>query len=305
MAVADQTGWRAKELATPCGAVVYEDWQEMLQRARLDAVYVLTPTGAHAEQVIAAVQRGLAVFVEKPLALTMADAWRMCQAVEEAGVLTCVGYCWRYSQGILKAREILGERPLALTSAEYLWTLPPVLWIRNKELGGGQIVDQMTHLIDLCQLFGGPITEVYAAYTLNTYTDEEFHNWDGYALSWKHASGAVGSGHSTYALFPEIEKFAESKVDLAARNLFLRATPSGLTVVTPEGTETYPNSGVFHAGVNRAFISALLTGDHSYVTSSIPRTFRSFAVTLAAGEAARTGKPVNLDAFIAAARPLH
>jgi predicted dehydrogenase len=302
VAVADVLPERAQSLAERADAAVYTDYRAMLDNEKLDAVYICTPTGAHAEQAIAAAERRLPFFVEKPLTLTMADGWRVAQAVERAGVTSCVGYHWRYSDAVTRAQEILSGRPLALTSAEWLWTLPPILWLRDKDLGGGQVVDQTTHLTDLCQLFGGPVKQVYAAYTLNTYSDAEFHNWDGYSLSFKHESGAVGSLSCTYALFREIADFQPPRLDLVARELFLRITPGGLTVVTPQDRQEYPNDGDAYFNLNHAFVSALEKGDASLIRSSVTETLRSLALTLAANESAQTGQPVNLDQFMETAR---
>ncbi len=174
VAVADIAAERAQNLANQCGATTYTDYGAMLDREKLDAVYICTPTGAHAEPAIAVAERGLPFFIEKLLTLTMRDAWHVARAVEKARVMTCVCYHWRYTNAVIKAQEILAERALALTAAQWWWTLPPVMWLRDKDLGGGQVVDQTTHLTDLCQLFGGDVTEVYAAYSHNVYSDTEF-----------------------------------------------------------------------------------------------------------------------------------
>jgi len=298
VAVCDIIPERAQTMAGRFGATVYTDYRAMLDQEKLDAVYICTPTGSHAEMAVAAAERGLPFFVEKPLALTMSDGWRIARAVERRGVFSCVGYHWRYATATLKAQEILGSRPLALMVAEWYWTLPPIIWLRDKDLGGGQVVDQTTHLTDLFNVFGGPVTSVCANYTLNTYTDAEFHNWDGYALTCKHASGAVSSLHATYALFQQIGEFAPPRVDLCARDLFLRLMPSGLTVVTPQGSEHYPNSGVFHFNINQAFITAVDSDKRALVHSTVPETLRSLALTLAGSESAQSGTIVNIDAFM-------
>jgi predicted dehydrogenase len=71
---------QAQEFLQVPGA--YTDWREMLDRAALDAVLICTPHHLHCEQTIAALERGLHVLVEKPLALVPADAWRAAQAAE-------------------------------------------------------------------------------------------------------------------------------------------------------------------------------------------------------------------------------
>ncbi|MBM3130683.1 MAG: Gfo/Idh/MocA family oxidoreductase [Chloroflexi bacterium] len=303
VAVADILPERAQTLSAQWNANAYTDYRTLLDREKLDAVYICTPTGVHAEPALAVAERGLPFFVEKPLALTMRDAKRVARAVERARVLSCVCYHWRYTNAVIKAQEILAERALALTAAQWWWTLPPVMWLRDKDLGGGQVVDQTTHLTDLCQFFGGDVTEVYAAYSHTAYTDAELHNWDGYSLAFKHTRGAVGSLRCTYALFKEIADYEPPRVDLIAREMFLRITPTELTVVTPQDRQEYRNEGAHHFGVNRAFVSAIEQNDAAYIRSSVPETLRSLALTLAANESARIGNPVNLDRFIEQAKP--
>lgn len=298
VAVADLVPERAHALATQWDATAYTDYRAMLDREQLDAVYICTPTRVHTEHALAVAERGLPFFIEKPLTLTMREARQIVRAVERARVMTCVGYHWRYTNAVLKAQEILAGRTLTLTAAQWWWTLPPVLWLRDKDLGGGQVVDQTTHLTDLCQLFGGKVTEVYAAYSHTAYTDDEFHNWDAYSLTFKHASGAVGSLRCTYALFAEIADYEPPRVDLIARELFLRITPTELTVMTPQWRHAYRNEGVHHWGINRAFVSAIATRDASYIRSSIPETLHSLALTLAANQSARLGQPIHLDHFV-------
>jgi len=298
VAVADVLPERAQALAALWHATAYTDYRAMLDREQLDAVYICTPTTVHAEPACAVAERGLPFFIEKPLALTMRDARRIVHAIEQNKVLTCVGYHWRYTNAVIRAQEILAGRVLTLTAAQWWWTLPPVMWLRDKDLGGGQVVDQTTHLTDLCQLFGGTVTEVYAAYSHTAYTDAEFHNWDGYALAFKHASGAVGSLRCTYALFKEIADYEPPRVDLVARELFLRITPTELTVITPQGRQEYRNEGAHHFGINRAFVTAVAKNDASYIRSSVIETLPSLALTLAANQSAQLGQPIHLARFL-------
>lgn len=302
-AFADVLSERAQDLAGLFDAACFSDYREMLDAGRLDAVYICTPTGAHADQCVEVARRRLPFFVEKPLALSMADAYRVADAVRQAGILTCVGYHWRYSRAVLEAQQLLEGRPLAITFARWLWTRPPIEWMCDRELGGGQVVDQTTHLTDLCQLFGGPVADLFAAYTLNTCSDAEFHNWDGYSITWRHRAGAVGSLSSTYALFPEIAEFEQPRVDLAAKGIFLRIDPAGLTVVRPEGSEHIDNDpGIFQYNANRAFVDALVAADPKPIRSSVDETLRSLAFTLAANESASTGRSVDIDVFMEAHR---
>ena len=298
VAAADILPERAEALAARTGGRAYTDYREMLDKEALDAVYVCTPTRDHVAPAVAVAERKLALFVEKPLAATMAEAWQIARAVKRAGIISCVDYQWRYTEGVIKAREILGDKPLAAVAVQWFWTIPPIPWLRDKDQGLGQVVDQTTHLTDLCLLFAGPAAEVYAAYTLNTYSDLEFHNWDGFSLAWKHVGGAVGTLQGTYALFPTIGQYEPPTVKLIAREMLLRITTEGLAVITPAGQQDYRNTGPLHFNVNAAFVSAVAQGSAAAIRSGVWETLGSLAFTLAANESALTGQPVNLNLLI-------
>jgi predicted dehydrogenase len=294
VAAADILPERAEALAARTGGKAYTDYRQMLDKEQLDAVYVCTPTRGHAEHAVAVAERKLALFVEKPLAATMTEGWQIARAVQQAGIINCVDYQWRYTEAVIKAREILGDKPLAAVVAQWFWTIPPIPWLRDKDQGLGQVVDQTTHLTDLCLLFAG----VYAAYTLNTFTDAEFHNWDGFSLAWKHIGGAVGSLQGTYALFPTIGQFEPPSLKLIGRELLLRLTLDGLAVITPAGQEDYRNSGPLHVNVTAAFVSAVAQGSAAPIRSGVAETLSSLAFTLAANESAVTGNPVDVRLLI-------
>ena len=85
VAAADILPERAEALAARTGGRAYTDYREMLDKEALDAVYVCTPTRGHAEHAVAVAERKLALFVEKPLAATMAEAWQIARAVKRGG----------------------------------------------------------------------------------------------------------------------------------------------------------------------------------------------------------------------------
>src|SRR5205807_2142100 len=72
-AVCDVDGDAAARLAAPWGAATYPGWEAMLEHDGLDAVLVATPPAAHREPAVAALERGLAVYLEKPIARTLED----------------------------------------------------------------------------------------------------------------------------------------------------------------------------------------------------------------------------------------
>ena len=99
---------KARETAKSVGAKAYPSLQEMLDKEELDAVYVCVPPFAHGfEPEI--VERGINIFVEKPVALSMDTARKIESAIRKAGVLSSVAYMWRYFDTTALAKRVLEE----------------------------------------------------------------------------------------------------------------------------------------------------------------------------------------------------
>lgn len=292
--IADVRHAAASELAHQVGAETFTDYRRMLTALRPDAVYFCTPASDHREQVAFAADLGVNVFVEKPLAANVQDAFAIADSVEEAGVLCTTGYQWRYNPATDAAQEALGDLPVTLFSGWYYWTIPLVPWIADRRFGGGQVFDQCTHLIDLMRYFAGEITSVYAAYSKNARSEEELPNWDSYSLTLTFANGGVGSVHSTYATFPGIPE--SNGLDVIARELLVRMRLGHVTVFRrdQEPVETRSPEGW---SIDQPFIAAVRANDPSLIRSTAREAAKSIAVSLASNHSATTGKIIDLQEF--------
>lgn len=299
VAAADIDAARAEAFAAKWGGAAFTDHRAMLEQTPLDAVYICTPTTQHAAIGLDCLEFGVALYVEKPLDLDLRTARRFVEAAEARNALAMTGFQWRYSEGYRRAEELIGDEPIALVNLRWYWTRPPIRWMWDRVLAGGQIVDQNIHLIDVGSGLAGEITTVYAAYNARqTNHEPEFQNWDGYALTLHFSRGAVGQCAGTYALFPEIQ--LEPAADFALRDRLVRITDKRVQLYTPAGVETWQNTEPLHRGVNRAFIAAVRTGDHSYIRTPLRAGLVSTAAVLAANQSAQTGAPINVAAFLAA-----
>jgi predicted dehydrogenase len=124
---ADRLALAQQELNIP---EAYVDWREMLEKSALDAVVVCTPPNVHAEPTLAALERGLHVFVEKPMALTSAEAQRMVEAGAKTDKILMVGYnargmgSWRTIKRLLSEGAIGAVRQVSVTicaDVRFLW----------------------------------------------------------------------------------------------------------------------------------------------------------------------------------------
>ncbi|MBI3958936.1 MAG: Gfo/Idh/MocA family oxidoreductase [Chloroflexi bacterium] len=288
---------RAQAMAAAWGGRAYTDYEQMLATEELDGVYVCTPTHLHGDPALAVVEAGVPLFLEKPVELDLAKAGRLLRASESRGVPVCVALHWRYTKGHEAAAWLMEDKPVAMVNLRWYWTRPPVRWMWEREKAGGQIVDQNIHLIDLAQSLVGEIESVFAFYNCQqTNFDEGFDNWDGYAVNFRHKSGAVGLCAGTYSLFPEIQ--VGPSADFALRDELIRVTNQGAARFSKEGVEEWQNEGPFRLGVNAAFIEAIRTGNPSAIRSDLAAGIRSTAAALAANHSAQTGEVVNLDDFI-------
>lgn len=168
VAVADHVVERAHKLASAhTGVEVCDDWHTLIARPDLDIVIVATSNDALAAITLAAVEHGKHVLVEKPAARSAAELIPVQKAAEAHGVQVRVGFNHRYHPALLKAQELLhsgalgelmyvrgryghGGRP----GYELEWRADP------KISGGGELLDQGVHLIDLARVFLGDFPHV-------------------------------------------------------------------------------------------------------------------------------------------------
>jgi len=167
VACADIDRGRAQSLASISGAQVFGDWRELVYAPQVDVVIVATLHDSLAEITLAAAQAGKHVLVEKPAARNAEELAPVAAAAAENGIKIHVGFNHRYHRSLRKAREIvdsgvLGELMFmraryghgARLGYEKEWRADPLL------SGGGELIDQGPHLIDLSRWFLGDMTEV-------------------------------------------------------------------------------------------------------------------------------------------------
>ncbi len=142
------------------------DYREILADESVQAVFILTRHNSHARFVAEALRAGKAVFVEKPLALDMKGLEEVIRAWQENSGFLMVGFNRRFAPTTQYVREQLpdGGGPLVVHCRCNAGYIPPDSWVHHPEEGGGRIVGEVCHFVDLIQsLAGGLPTEVYVA----------------------------------------------------------------------------------------------------------------------------------------------
>ncbi|TQX86918.1 MULTISPECIES: Gfo/Idh/MocA family oxidoreductase [unclassified Rhizobium] len=165
IACADSDVARARSLAAAADGAFFEDWRELLRLTDVEVVIIATLHDSLAEITLAAVRAGKHVLVEKPAARTSAELLPVMCAAQEAGVKVHVGFSHRYHRALRKAKEIVGSGALGeLMFIRARYGHGGRLgydreWRANPQLsGGGELIDQGPHLIDLSRWFLGDFT---------------------------------------------------------------------------------------------------------------------------------------------------
>ncbi len=147
------------------GVPTYLDWREMLADQAPDIVSICTPPAFHAEAVIEALDAGIHVMCEKPMAASVADAERMATAAEGAEALLMIAFCHRFHGTAMKAKQLIDEgilgRPVYFRGA---FTGRAAMEGNHRAqlslAGGGSLMDNGSHAADLYQFLLGRVANV-------------------------------------------------------------------------------------------------------------------------------------------------
>jgi predicted dehydrogenase len=293
VAVCDPDTERAAQLGAELGARDYPDFGQALAQARPEVVYLTSPPPVHTAQAMDALAAGCSLLIEKPVALDLAEVEAIGKQAQAAGKLVVVCQQHRYSAAAERARELLAGRKVGLMHSYLYRQKPDIRGNWHRSWGGGHIVENQIHPIDLARYLIGEVTTVFAQYAEHVLAEtEDWDNWDSYSVTLGFASGTVGSIATTYAAFPRISQSAA--LDFVAEGLVLRYHWGRLEVFYADGrTETVGVEEDPTATIGREFLRAHETGDRSRLRQDFADATRSLAVCLAANESAVSGQVIR------------
>ncbi len=169
--------------------------EDLFNDSAVQAVLVTTRPRSHAELVVAALERGKHVFVEKPLAVNPEQLQRIMEACRQTpSSVLMVGYNRRFSPLARKLQAFLGEgrTPLAACYRVNAGALPRGDWQHDLEEGGGRIIGEAGHFIDLLTYIIGSPPERVGAQAVGGYADSVFRP-ENVILSLRFADGSIGT----------------------------------------------------------------------------------------------------------------
>ncbi len=300
--IASRSMGRAEAAARRFGGHPYDDIERMLDAERPDAVWVCVTPDAHGALELGLIERGIHLFVEKPLAADPETPERISAAVDAAGVIAGVAYHWRAMDTLGELEEVIASRPVKLLNGHWHDNLPGVAWWRDLATSGGQMVEQATHLVDLSRRLLGEATVVAATADLHPHPDyPEMDVPDVSTAIVRYDAGQVGTFTATCILggtsAQEIRLFAD---DLAitirqqgilyedARTKAVTATDgfTGSRLWGVTATRYVPTGNDPFRDENRAFLDAIRHGDATRLFSSYGDALRTHRLTCAIRDAA-------------------
>ena len=303
---------KVDRLAATFGGRAYHDFASFLKHKPMDLVIIGSPSSLHGEQGIAAARSGLHVLTEKPIDIATKRADELIDECERAGVKLGVCYQDRFAPDLLRLKNLIDVGNLGkliLGSGYIKWYRPPSYYADSDWRGtstfdgGGTLINQGIHTIDLLLWLMGEVTSVYAraATSLHNIPVE-----DTLVATLEFANGSLGTIESTTSVYPgydrRVEITGEQGTVVVERNRIARAdlksiksddlvSASGDTNVSSSSPIISDVSG--HRRLIEDFLQAIALDKPPLCDGREGR--RSLAVVEAIYKSARTNQPINLS----------
>lgn len=192
------------------GIKKYTNYYEMIENEKIDLLAIATESGLHAEIALDCITKGIHCIIEKPIAMSMGDAQKICKAAEEHHVVVCANHQNRFNKSIQKIREAVDKNQFG----KLFHGTAHIRWNRNKAYydqapwrgtwvnDGGCLMNQCIHNIDLLRWMMGDEVEEVMAYTDNVNHDYLEAEDLGIAVI-KFKNGAYGIVEGTTNVYPK------------------------------------------------------------------------------------------------------
>jgi predicted dehydrogenase len=287
---------RAVEKCSRAGqGKAYESYIEMLGEAQPDALYVCVPPGEHGLIEREAIARGIHLFIEKPMALSMELAEEIYRLATEKNLVTCIGFQDRYLDLIAQAKVWMEGRKVGLVDGAWVGGLPGPPWYPKYATCGGQLLEQNIHHFDMLRYLFGEPARVYCAggrgliqmdgYDLHDYSSAVITMESGIVATLFNGcyrgDGSPGfpNGMNIHCADCTIRYHLRDRVNFDSRT---------------ENITYWKRAADWQTTMNRIFIDAVRTGDASLIRSPYEDAMKTLRLCLACTESMETGMPVEL-----------
>jgi len=212
MAICESRPDDARLFSNRYGAKIYTDYRELLSDTEIDAVYITTPNYLHAQQAIAAMEKGKNVFSEKPMATSLGEAREVLNVAGRAGVKYQIGLSRRFWPVYKYVKGLIDDGALNPYLADVKMSrgeLRKPSWVSDEKVSGGFLYESVLHILDLIRWLMGDIDTVYCEAKSSVYTQ-----LDDFAIILKTAdrkmASITSSAHATWVFpFERVELYGD------------------------------------------------------------------------------------------------
>ena len=270
---------KTARLARDYGGVAYDDLERLLAHRPMDFVAIGSPSGLHGQHGIAAAQRGLHVLVEKPLEITTARADALIAAADSARIKLGVFFQDRLRPAVRQMKQIIDGGHLGtpvMIAGRVKWYRPPEYYAGSRWRGtwaldgGGALMNQAIHTVDLLVWLFGPVRRVYGATATRLHAIEVE---DTATAVLEFESGALGTVEAGTSVYPGYDRRIEvtgSQGTLTLEHdrltrIDLRSPAPGIGLVestrdtTASASSPVVSDASAHARVIEDFVDAIAT----------------------------------------------
>ena len=283
------------------GGRPYHELDRMLETERPDVAWICVPPDQHGALELVLIEHGVHLFVEKPLAADLATPLQIEQAIGDRGVIAGVAYHWRAMDTLREVEDVIAGNPVRLLTGHWHDNLPGPAWWRDERRGGGQMVEQATHLVDVSRRLLGEATVVAATADRHGHPDHpEMTVPDVSTALLRYDTGAVGAFTATCILggtsAQEVRLFADQLAITVRQQGVLYEDARTKAVTATDGftgsrlwgvtaTRYVPTGNDPFRDEDLAFLDAVRHGDASRLFSSYQDAVRTHRLTCAIREA--------------------
>lgn len=165
------------------------DYKEILKDPEVDLILITTRHNLHASMQIESLNAGKNVFVEKPLALNEEDLNLIVEAQQKSGKTLTVGFNRRFSPHAEAIKKVVGGSQMNVIATMNAGSIPPNVWVHDMKVGGGRIIGEACHFIDLITYLTGSKVKSVCMNAMGTNPEE---NTDNASILLKYENGSTG-----------------------------------------------------------------------------------------------------------------
>jgi predicted dehydrogenase len=209
VAVADTRQQAARSLAEVLGCEPFDSHHALLEKCEVDAALVCTPPSSHPEVCIDLIERKVPVLCEKPFAVSSEQAERVLNAARDNEVLITMASKFRYVHDVIKARQIVDSGILGdIIQFENVFAARVDMssrWNSERDIsGGGVLIDNGTHSVDIARYFLGPLAEVHV---IEGKRSQRLEVEDTVRIFVRSEDGVIGNIDLSWSINKELDRY--------------------------------------------------------------------------------------------------